>query len=71
MHVVGKPYEVSPLGLLLRQDDSQFRLVVDAALSSQIASGELSKMMDKWFTSIGVTPDHAQQSAFRFIAIPD
>jgi len=71
MHVVGKPYEVSPLGLLLRQDDSQFRLVVDAALSSQIASGELSKMMDKWFTSIGVTPDPAQQSAFRFIAIPD
>jgi glutamate/aspartate transport system substrate-binding protein len=71
MHIVGSPFEVSPVGLLMRQDDSQFRLVVNTSISDLAANGELFKLMDKWFGPLGVLPDAAQRSALKLIAIPD
>jgi glutamate/aspartate transport system substrate-binding protein len=38
-----------PYGIMLRKDDSAFKKVVDAATAALYASGEASKLYDKWF----------------------
>jgi glutamate/aspartate transport system substrate-binding protein len=38
-------------GLMFSKDDPQFKAVVDAVLSKLMASGDFTKLYDKWFTS--------------------
>jgi glutamate/aspartate transport system substrate-binding protein len=51
-----KDYEISaialsvePYGIMLRKDDTEFKKVVDAAMTNIYKSGEISKIYDKWF----------------------
>jgi glutamate/aspartate transport system substrate-binding protein len=51
-----KDYEISaialsvePYGIMLRKDDTEFKKVVDAAMTNIYKSGEINKIYDKWF----------------------
>jgi glutamate/aspartate transport system substrate-binding protein len=51
-----KEYEISqealsvePYGIMLRKDDTDFKKVVDAAMTQIYKSGEINKIYDKWF----------------------
>src|SRR5256714_1012819 len=40
---------VEPYGIMLRKDDTEFKKVVDAAMTNIYKSGEINKIYDKWF----------------------
>jgi glutamate/aspartate transport system substrate-binding protein len=44
-------YAVSYYGLMLPKDDTEFKGLVDGVIKTMMASGEFTKLYDKWFTS--------------------
>jgi glutamate/aspartate transport system substrate-binding protein len=51
-----KDYEISPIalsvepyGIMLRKDDTEFKKVVDAAMTNIYKSGQINKIYEKWF----------------------
>jgi glutamate/aspartate transport system substrate-binding protein len=44
-------YELSYYGLMLPRDDTEFKALADGTIKALMASGEFTKMYDKWFTS--------------------
>jgi glutamate/aspartate transport system substrate-binding protein len=70
LKVVGKPFISNAIGLMLRRNDSQFRLLVDATISSLIATGELNRLAAKWMAPLGIKADPVTQRAFELIEIP-
>jgi glutamate/aspartate transport system substrate-binding protein len=44
-------YAVSYYGLMLMKDDAEFKGLVDCVIEAMMASGEFTKLYDKWFTS--------------------
>jgi len=47
--VVGEWYTYEPYGMAVRKNESDFRLLVDAALMEAIEGGEYFKIYEKWF----------------------
>jgi glutamate/aspartate transport system substrate-binding protein len=41
---------IEPYGIMLRKDDTEFKKVVDAAMTKIYKSGEGAKIYAKWFT---------------------
>lgn len=70
LKIVGKPYITNAIGLMLRRNDSQFRLLVDSTISTLIENGELAKLAAKWMAPLGIEPDPVTERAFALIAIP-
>ncbi len=70
LKVVGQPFISNAIGLMLRRNDSQFRLLVDSAISSLIETGELQRLANKWMAPLGIRPDPVTEQAFALIAIP-
>jgi len=70
LKVVGKPFISNAIGLMLRRNDSQFRLLVDATISRLIETGELNKLAAKWMAPLGIKPNPVTEGAFELIAIP-
>jgi glutamate/aspartate transport system substrate-binding protein len=70
LRVVGKPFISNAIGLMLRRNDSRFRLLVDATISKLIATGELNKLAAKWMAPLGIKSNPVTERAFELIAIP-
>lgn len=70
LKVAGQPFISNAIGLMLRRNDSQFRLLVDSTISRLIETGELSRLADKWMVPLGIESDPATQRALTLIAIP-
>jgi len=47
--IVGEPQSFEIYGCMLRKDDSEFKAVVDKALTNVFSSGEINSIYDKWF----------------------
>ena len=47
--IVGEVLSVEPIAIMMRKDDPAFKKMVDDSIKSQIASGEMAKLYDKWF----------------------
>ncbi len=48
--LVGTSLQSEPIAILFRKDDPAFKQAVDAELKAMMASGEMAKHYDKWFT---------------------
>ena len=70
LKVVGRPFISNAIGLMLRRNDSQFRLLVDTTISRLIETGMLKKLAHKWMAPLGIKPNPITQRAFELIAIP-
>lgn len=51
LKVIGKPITIEPYSIAFERDNLAFKAVVDAELRRLIASREIYRMYDKWFTS--------------------
>ena len=51
LKVIGKPITIEPYSIAFERDNPAFKAVVDAELRRLIASREIYRMYDKWFTS--------------------
>jgi polar amino acid transport system substrate-binding protein len=64
--VLDRLFTYEPLALALARNDDDFRLVVDRALSKQIASKEFDDLYSKWFGE----PDVSTLTFFRMNMLP-
>ena len=49
--IVGEVLSVEPIAVMIRKDDPGMKRLVDLTISNMMASGELAKLYNKWFTS--------------------
>ena len=47
--IVGQPQSFEIYGCMMRNDDPEFKAVVDEALANVFSSGEINSIYDKWF----------------------
>jgi glutamate/aspartate transport system substrate-binding protein len=71
--VVGRFLSYDPYGIMLRRDDSAFKLIVNRTLSELMRSGEIHKIYDKWFKTRELTMplNPLLKAAFEIQALPD
>lgn len=69
--VVGRFLSYDPYALMMRRDDSAFRLVVDRTLARLFRSGEIFQLYGKWFDPMGVPTNVLLEAAFAIQAIPE
>lgn len=68
--VVGKFLSYDPYAIMIPQDDSAFRLVVNETLADLFRSGEIDKIYAKWFEPLGVPQTDLLDAAFQIQALP-
>lgn len=68
--VVGQFLSYDPYALMVRRDDSEFRLLVNETLSGIFRSGEIKGIYDKWFLPLGVPATDLLYAAFEIQALP-
>jgi glutamate/aspartate transport system substrate-binding protein len=61
----------APYGIMIRRDDSSFRLVANRALADVFRSGEIKSIYAKWFGPIGFPLRPDLEILFRMQAVPD
>jgi glutamate/aspartate transport system substrate-binding protein len=76
--VVGDYLSYDPYAIMFRKNDSDFAVVANRALSKLMASGEITKIYDKWFmtklpdgTMIGMPMSPLLKAAFQLQALPE
>lgn len=69
--VVGDFLSYDPYSLMLPQNDSEFRLVVNATLARIYRSGEINEIFKKWFDPMGVEMSDLLAANFRIHGLPD
>jgi len=69
--VVGRFLSYDPYGLMVRRDDSAFRLAVNRTLSRLFRSGEVFTIYQKWFDPMGVPTNVLLEAAFAIQALPE
>ena len=47
--IVGQPYNVEPLAIMMNKESPEFKKRFDAQIASMAASGDIAKIYDKWF----------------------
>lgn len=68
--VVGRLLSFDPYGLMVRRDDSAFRLVANRVMSDLFRSGEIDAMFQKWFDPVGIPMTDDVRNAFKLQALP-
>ncbi|MDH3281955.1 MAG: amino acid ABC transporter substrate-binding protein, partial [Gammaproteobacteria bacterium] len=68
--VVGRFLSYDPYAIMVRRDDSAFRLVANSTLSDLFRSGEIYDVYAKWFDPLGVPPTDLLKAAFEIQALP-
>jgi ABC-type amino acid transport substrate-binding protein len=63
-------FSVEPYGLMMRQNDSAFRLAVNRALARIYRSGQIQDVYDRWLGAIG-RPSVLLQSIYYVNALPE
>ena len=76
--VVGNYLSYDPYGIMYRNNDSAFGVVVNRALSGLMRSGEINKVYDKWFVgklpsgeTIGMPMSPLLKNGFELQALPE
>ena len=69
--VVGRLLSFDPYGLMIRRDDSAFRLVANRTLATIYRSGEVYPMFKKYFEPFGIPLTPAVDWTFKLNAMPD
>ena len=76
--VVGNFLSYDPYGIMYRNNDSAFGVVVNRALSGLMRSGEINKVYDKWFVgklpsgeTIGMPMSALLKNGFELQALPE
>ncbi len=67
----GRDLSFDPNALMLRQNDSDFRAVVDRALARTFTSGEIFQIYEKWFKPLNQPVTEAFKGAVRAQSIPE
>lgn len=68
---VGRLLSYEPYALMMRRDDSAFRLVVDRTLSRLFRTGEIHDIHERWFGPLGVPLSPLLEAAFVIQALPE
>jgi ABC-type amino acid transport substrate-binding protein len=68
--IAPEQFSVEPYGFALRRNDSDFRLVANRVLARMYRSGEVVKVFEKWFGSVG-QPTPALLSMYLLQATPE
>lgn len=68
--VVGEYLSYDPYAIMLPQNDSQFRLVVNRTLAKLFRSGEIKQIYNKWFEPMGVPLSEDLAEVFEHHAFP-
>jgi len=69
--IVGKFLSYEPYGLMVRRDDSAFRLVANRTLSGLFKSDEITKIYVKWFGPLGLKPGELLRAAVKLQSFPE
>jgi glutamate/aspartate transport system substrate-binding protein len=69
--VVGRLLSFDPYGLMIRRDDSAFKLVANRTLATIYRSGEVYPMFRKHFDPFGIPLTPAVDWTFKLNAMPD
>ena len=76
--VIGNYLSYDPYGIMYRNNDSAFGVVVNRALSGLMRSGEINKVYDKWFVgklpsgeTIGMPMSPLLKNGFELQALPE
>ena len=68
--VTGRFLSYDPYALMVRRNDSAFRLLVNTVLSDLFRSGEINEIYGKWFDPLEVPQTDLLQAAFQIQALP-
>jgi len=68
--VTGRFLSYDPYALMVRRDDSAFRLLVNTVLSDLFRSGEIDTLYSKWFDPLEVPQTDLLDAAFEIQALP-
>lgn len=69
--VVGRFLSYDPYAIMVRRDDSAFRLVVNKTLAGLFRSGEIFDLYEKWFTPLDAPATELLEAAFAIQALPE
>ncbi len=69
--VPGPRLSFDPFAIVVRRDDSAFRLVGNKALADLYRSGEIDKIYEKWLSTIGMSMDPETKTLFKVQALPE
>lgn len=69
-HVVGEYLSYDPYALMVPQNDSRFRLVVNRTLAELFRTGEIEEIYTEWFEPMGVPLSEQLAAAFEIHALP-
>ena len=69
--VVGRLLSFDPYGLMIRRDDSAFKLVANRTLATIYRSGEVHSMFKRHFDPFGIPMTPAVDWTFKLNAMPD
>ena len=58
-------------GLMLRRNDSDFRLLVNSELARLYRSGEVQPLFGKWFARVGIEPSQVLVAMYSLQSIPE
>lgn len=70
LEVVGRPLSFEPDGLMMRRDDSAFRLAVNKTLAELFRSGEITSLYHKWFDQFGIPLSEKLETVLQAQAVP-
>ena len=69
--MVGEFYSYDPYAIMMQQNDSRFRLVVNRTLARLYRSGEITAIYDKWFQPMKVPMSDMLKANFAINALPE
>jgi glutamate/aspartate transport system substrate-binding protein len=69
--VAGRLLSFDPYSVVVRRDDSAFRLVGTRAIASMIKSGEMDRLYDKWIKPVAGPMDDQLKAVLQAEAYPD
>lgn len=69
--VVGEFLSYDPYAIMVPQNDSEFRLVVNRELAELFRSGEINNIYNKWFEPMGVPMSESLKDSVRLHALPE
>lgn len=69
--VVGEFLSYDPYAIMVPQNDSEFRLVVNKTLASLFRSGQINEIYNDWFEPMGVPMSSALKDSIRLHTLPE
>jgi glutamate/aspartate transport system substrate-binding protein len=69
--ITGKFLSFDPYGIMIRRDESAFRLVANKTLAQLFRSGEIKEIYKRWFDQINMPLQPLLETAFEIQAFPE